>query len=223
LCDEGVVELLVKAGCIQVQIGIESGDEQILKNMNKRTTPDINQKAIMNCRKYNLTSVITLIVGFPGDSKMSVDKTIDFLKKAPADFFFVAVFSVRVPGVPILSKESRSTFELKVLDNDYSLSPYWSHASMDCLEASQQARRLTHEIIKQSLCLDATLFYNEILSFDHKDRQELLDFQKNAYKKAWLVRAFFSLALSIIDFFFARDLKSTLGNKANGQQGSIKV
>lgn len=223
LCDEDVVELLVKAGCIQVQIGIESGDEQILKNMNKRTTVDINQKALLNCRKFNLTTVITLIVGFPGDSKTSVDKTIEFLQKAPADFFFVAVFSVRVPGVPILSKENRRAFELKVLDNDYSLSPYWSHVSMNCLEASQQARRLTHEVIKQGLSLDATLFYNEIISFDHKNRQELLGFQKNAYKKAWLVRAFFSFTLSIIDFFFARDLKSTLNNKANGQPGAIKV
>jgi anaerobic magnesium-protoporphyrin IX monomethyl ester cyclase len=210
LCDEEIVELMVKSGCIQVHIGIESGDENILTNMNKRTDPITNELAIKNCHKYHLTTIVTLIVGFPGETSETIDRTIYFLERAPIDFFFIAVFSVRVPGVPILSDLNRKKFGLKVLDNDYSLSPYWSHNSMDCFEATIEARRLTQEIIKRKIGLDATLFYNELLKYDYHDRDELLNFQKNAYENGWIIRICFSFIFRLIDIFFKIDLKDSL-------------
>jgi radical SAM superfamily enzyme YgiQ (UPF0313 family) len=210
LCDEEVVRLMVASGCIQVQIGIESGDAVVLENMNKRTNPETNARALENCRKYQLTTVVTLISGFPGETKETIDRTIQFLERAPCDFFFVAVFSVRVPGVPILSQENRKKYGLKILDNDYSLSPYWAHQTMNCHEASLEARRMTAEIIKRNLSLDATLFYNEILDYDHNDREELLAFQSRAFRKGAFIKAIFSCILGSIDFFFKRDLKKTL-------------
>jgi radical SAM superfamily enzyme YgiQ (UPF0313 family) len=210
LCDEEIVKLMVESGCIQVQIGIESGDVTVLNNMNKRTDPITNEIALKNCKKYKLTSVITLISGFPGESKESIDATIEFLKRAPADFFFIAVFSVRVPGVPIMSIENRKKFGMKVLDNDYSLSPYWAHNTMDCYEATIEARRLTQEIVKNKLSLDATLFYNEILAYEHEDRESLLELQLNGYKEGFFIRWFFNGILKLVDLFFRIDLKQSL-------------
>lgn len=210
LCDEEIVQLLVRSGCIQVQIGIESGDAEILENMNKRTDPKTNELALKNCRKYGLTTVITLISGFPGETRETINKTIEFLKRAPADFFFVAVFSVRVPGVPILNIENRKKFKMRVLDNDFSLSPYWKHSTMDCIEATIEARRMTQEIIRQNLSLDATLFYNEILGFNSEIRDQLLAFQKESYESGFLLRKFFDILFYVFDIFFRIDLKNTI-------------
>ncbi len=207
LCDEEVVKLLVKSGCIQVQIGIESGNKTILENMSKRTTPEINAKALLNCKKYGLTTLITLISGFPGETKETIEETLKFFENTSADFFFICVFSTRVMNVPILTPENRKKFDIKVLDNNYSLSPYWKHETMDCLEAATYARYLTKELVKRRLCVDATIFYDEILGFTPDLREELLDIQEASLKKSIFVSNVFSVIFAVIDFFLRRDLK----------------
>ncbi|MBY0414869.1 MAG: radical SAM protein [Bdellovibrionales bacterium] len=210
LCDEEVVKLLVKSGCIQVQIGIESGNAQVLNNMNKRTDPETNEKALLNCKKHNLTTLITLISGFPGETKETIDETINFFKRAPADFFFICVFSARVSNVPILSAQNRKKFDIQLLDNDFSLSPYWSHSTMNCQEATVHARRMTQELINQKLCVDASMFYSEILDFHHADREALLELQKEALKNGKFISMMFTGIFKVLDFFLRRDLNKSL-------------
>lgn len=214
LCDEYVVDLLVRSGCIQVQIGIESGDEQILKNMNKRTSIEINKKAIENCRKYKLTSVATLIVGFPGETKATLENTLQFLKSAPPDFFFIATFSTRVPGVPILSAKSRAQFGLVTMDNLYSVSPYWAHSSMKCNEASNWSRWLTAKIIENKISLDAALLYKSILFFDPDLREELLEMQARGWRRGLWLRKIFDGINKMVDFFFRKDLNKFLADSS---------
>jgi hypothetical protein len=113
---------------------------------------------------------------------------------------YISVFSVRVMNIPILSKENIKKYDFKVLNNDYSLSPYWKHSSMDCLEATTQARRMTKEIIKRKLCIDASLFYNEILDYNQSDKAELLELQYNALKKRKYISLIFSIIFFIVDF-----------------------
>jgi len=107
LCDESTVILLKEAGVHQVQIGIESGDQQQLDNMNKRTQVANNAQALDNCRRVGLTTVVSLIIGFPGETKKSLDATYEFMKKHPPDFYFLATFSTRVANVPVLNQSNR--------------------------------------------------------------------------------------------------------------------
>lgn len=210
LADEKVVELLVRSGCIQVQIGIESGDQQILQNMNKRVSPEVNRLALENCRKHQLTSVISLIAGFPGETRETIDRTIDFLETAPADFFFIATFSTRVPGVPILRDEQRKKFGLMTMDNLFSVSPYWAHDTMDCREASQMARYMGREIVRRRIAMDATLFYRSILFYEPELRDELLDLQLRASQNHWWLRAIFGVIHRGIDWMFRRDFNRSM-------------
>jgi tRNA A37 methylthiotransferase MiaB len=70
--------------------------------MAKATTVSDNIAAIENCRKHGITSIVSLIVGFPGETADSLEATYQFMQTARPDFHFIATFSVRVPGVPIL-------------------------------------------------------------------------------------------------------------------------
>ena len=98
LANEEIVQLMKAAGAHQVQIGVESGDQQLLQNMNKVCTVEANHRALENCRRHELTSVVSLIVGFPGETGASLERTYQFLKATPPDFYFLATFSTRVPG-----------------------------------------------------------------------------------------------------------------------------
>lgn len=179
--------MMVRAGAIQAQIGIETANAEILSNMNKRVDKETNGKALDNCRKYGLTSVVTLIVGFPGETEATVRETLEFLREHPCDFHFVATFSTRVEGVPILSDEMKARFDLVSMDTLYTVAPYWHHATMNCFEATQWSRWLGTRLIEEKISLDAASFYRGILAYKQEYLPWLLEFQVRAWKDAGLV------------------------------------
>lgn len=210
LADEKVVELMVKAGAIQVQIGIESGDDQILENMNKRTDAKTNALALENCRKYGLTTVATIIVGFPGETESSVQRTFEFLKNSPPDFFFIATFSTRVPGVPILLDENKAKYSLVTMENAYTVSPYWKHETMDCTQAADYSRWLMRELIENKVSIDAMSFYKNILRFKPEFREDLLRIQSQAFKKSKFIIWTFTVVHKFLNRRLTRDMQNSL-------------
>lgn len=202
--------MMKEAGAAQVHIGVESGSDVILENMNKHTTASVNRSALENCRKAGITTIATLITGFPGETQKTLDETLDFMRTSPPDFHFLAAFSTRVAGVPILSPENKSRFGLWTQNNLRTMSPYWAHDTMSCLEAGQHLRRLTRTIIEEKLSIDASLFYEGILDFEPSHRSELLDFQYRAVKQA-RGRPLFDSLHGWIDRRLARDLEVQRG------------
>jgi anaerobic magnesium-protoporphyrin IX monomethyl ester cyclase len=181
LADEETVVLMKEAGAQQVQIGIESGDPLLLDNMDKACTVEANAKALENCRRHGLTSIVSLIVGFPGETEESLERTYRFLAATPPDFYFLATFSTRVAGVPLLRPENRERFGLRVRDGLRTMSPYWEHATMSCVEVSRHVRALDRRLMRDRIALSAAVFYPALLAYDPlHHREPLLDFQQRA-------------------------------------------
>ncbi|MCP5494688.1 MAG: radical SAM protein [Leptospiraceae bacterium] len=178
LAKEEIVSLMKESGASQVQIGIESGDATILKNMNKACNIETNHQALINCRKHKLTTAASLIIGYPGETNQTIQNTYNFLEKTPPDFYFLALFSTRIPNVPILNPENKKRFSLKVNENQYSMAPYWKHSTMFCLEATNHLRRLDFELMQNKVSLNSVLFYKTMSEFHFGDRGWMLDLQK---------------------------------------------
>ena len=177
LVDESLVKLMKAAGVHQVQIGIESGNQMMLDQMNKKCTVEHNLVAIENCRKHGITTIISLIVGYPGETEDTLNDTLNFLRKARPDFHFLATFSVRIEDVPMFSKTNRERFGLEKTDNPYSFAPYWTHDTMRCSEVGQQVRKLSMKICQEKISLDGALFYQNIVNYNVSMRDEFLDYQ----------------------------------------------
>jgi radical SAM superfamily enzyme YgiQ (UPF0313 family) len=79
--DEETARLLAESGCVSVFVGMESGDSDMLKNMNKNSTLEQNLNAMEILQKYRIGVIAGVVVGVPGESKGSMQRTIDFLKK----------------------------------------------------------------------------------------------------------------------------------------------
>jgi hypothetical protein len=185
-------ELMKRAGCHQVQIGYESGSQAQLDHMNKRNTVEQNQRAIANCRKVGITSLATIIIGFPGETEETLRETFERFKEMPPDIYHMAPFNTRVEYVPILSPESRSRFGLKTVSGGRSSAPYWKHDSMSCTEVAGHVEWIGRRIAEEKIALEGTLFYEGLLGFDARDREALLEFQKDVYTKHPLARRIFS-------------------------------
>ena len=60
--------------------GFETTDENILKNINKRTTLDQFQNAIVWTRAAKINIRGAFMLGNPGETSTSLEKTIDYAK-----------------------------------------------------------------------------------------------------------------------------------------------
>lgn len=83
--DEEMISWMKKAGCSIVYFGIESGDEEMLKFINKDQTLEQVEKAIKICKKFNLKITGSFILGLPRETRESINKTINLALKHPLD------------------------------------------------------------------------------------------------------------------------------------------
>jgi anaerobic magnesium-protoporphyrin IX monomethyl ester cyclase len=206
LADEDIVKLMKKAGAHQVQIGIESGNQMMLDQMNKRCTVEQNMQAIKNCRKHGIVTLISLIVGYPGETVETLKDTVEFMREARPDFHFLATFSVRIEEVPMFNAYNRERFGLEKMDNPYSFAPYWRHRTMSCTEVGNHVRELGLKLCRERISLDGALFYQNILRFEPSLRDEFLDYQKNLSYNNFIMKPILNLLNKWVDNKLKKDM-----------------
>ncbi|HEY2682870.1 MAG TPA: hopanoid biosynthesis associated radical SAM protein HpnJ [Steroidobacteraceae bacterium] len=62
-------------------VGYESGDDQILHNIRKGLKTDIARRFTQDCRKLGITIHGTFILGLPGETRETIEKTIRFARE----------------------------------------------------------------------------------------------------------------------------------------------
>jgi len=212
LARPGVVEKMIDAGCIQVQIGIESGNQQILDNMNKQCSVETNLKAMKICREHGLTTMVTVIIGFPGETSNTVEATLKHLRQGRPDFYYAAPFSVLIDNLPILSAENRVKFGLQTNSSD-SPTPYWRHDTMDAATALHHVGKFNERMMQECISLEGSLFYSSMTDYNRdSDREDLLSFQHGAVNSAKWLRFTLHLAGKWIHKRLRKDMKRALSN-----------
>lgn len=90
--DDGIMELMKRSGCYRISIGVESGDEYMLKNIIKKPITLMKIKPIINkAKRLNIETVAFFVVGLPGENHESLKNTFRFAESLEADninFFF---------------------------------------------------------------------------------------------------------------------------------------
>ena len=210
LAGSGTAQMMRAAGAVQVQIGIESGDQRQLDNMDKQCSVESNLAALEQCRAAGITSVISLIVGFPGETPETLERTYRFLQHGRPDFYFPATFSTRAYNVPVLNAENRARFGLATQTQLRTVAPYWRHATMSCEEAGNHVRRLNERVMREGVSLNAALFYPGILHYRPEQRSALLDYQRELVDGSALLGWLFDRANGWIDARLRRDVERWL-------------
>lgn len=210
LAKPGVAAMMKQSGCKLVHIGYESGDQQVLDNMNKRSSVENNIIALENCRETGLTSAVTLIVGFPGETEASVRETFKRLKESPPDLFFGGGFNTRMVAMPVLQPESRKKYGLVTQADHLSSAPYWRHDTMSCHEVPRWLRWLNQSLIEDRVALEGSLFYSGLMGYRRADREDLLDFQLDLLHGLGPLRFGFGLAHKTLGGIVHFDLKRKL-------------
>lgn len=120
--DREMVELMKTSGCEGVFLGLESGNDLILKNMNKAVRSEKYLPGIQLLKEYGIVTFGNFIIGFPGETDETVKDTIKFIKTSGLDFFRTQLWYCE-PITPI--------WKDKDLYNIKGESFEWSHTTMN--------------------------------------------------------------------------------------------
>jgi radical SAM superfamily enzyme YgiQ (UPF0313 family) len=75
------LEIMKANGLRLLLVGYESGDDQILHNIKKGLRTDIARRFTADCRKLGILIHGTFILGLPGETAATIEKTIEFAKQ----------------------------------------------------------------------------------------------------------------------------------------------
>lgn len=111
-----ILKLMKRAGCHTIAIGMESIDPTVLKNIRKGITGKKIREAVSSIKRCGMNSIVFCVVGFPGETRESIEKTISFLKTLNATFITLGI-AVPAPG---------TDFYRYVEKNNYLLTKDWN-------------------------------------------------------------------------------------------------
>ena len=89
-----------EAGCQSIAWGIESGSQKMLDRMNKQVKVKDNYNVIEWAKKYDILDRIFLLVGFPGETRETLEETKAFINAADPSQYIASTFQP-YPGIPV--------------------------------------------------------------------------------------------------------------------------
>ncbi len=126
--DEESVALMKESGCKGVYLGIESSNDVVLKNMNKRSMRQDYCDGLERLNKHGIMSLAAFVIGFPGETDETIQENIDFIENYGIDFYSLKEFFY-IPNTKV--DVEREQFGLT------GMGASWSHNTMDSDTASR--------------------------------------------------------------------------------------
>lgn len=131
------IGLVADSGANLLMFGVESGDQGVLNNMNKKSNIEHVLEVINGFGDRGISTFSTMVIGFPGETRETVDHTISFLNKYKSSsssmhwispFLFILLPKTRV-------ERHREKYDLQ----GFMLN--WRHNTIDVHEAALQLKR----------------------------------------------------------------------------------
>lgn len=144
--DEELANLMYGAGCRLVSIGIESGNQEMLNKMGKKTNLDQIRKTIKIFKKAGIKIYNYFVIGLPWETEKTAEETIKFAIELDSDFinFYTAV---PFPG----SKFYDYALESGLLDEKNREEIYKSAYYYPVVQSHQLSKDRIFELHKQAI------------------------------------------------------------------------
>ena len=111
--DESMAKEMYLTNCRGIFVGAESADIEMLKLLNKETTPEQVLNCVKLCKKYDIRTELSIMIGLPGESQKSREKTLNFIDKVIKTYSKTKV-SLKIytpyPGTPLFYEAVKCRF-----------------------------------------------------------------------------------------------------------------
>jgi len=119
LVDDETIRMMKAAGCRMIQLGVESGNNEILKFMRKGITIERAFEAAKIIKRHGLYLQTFFMVGFPDETEETLEETISAMKNIPTDQIIYSTFT---PSIGVTSPHDGE--EMTELSADFDATLY---------------------------------------------------------------------------------------------------
>ncbi|MFC1511454.1 B12-binding domain-containing radical SAM protein [Candidatus Margulisiibacteriota bacterium] len=138
LVDEELVSRLAKAGMIRISFGLETVDENIRKIMKKNVPLESYHLANKLTNKYGIETLNSCMIGLPGETRETVEKTLAYLRKSKEIKQANMSIAVPYPGTKLYEMAKRGENGLKLVSEDFSNFRRYNAAVMQVGDLSRE-------------------------------------------------------------------------------------
>ena len=103
---EEMVDELRDSGCLMLQLGLESGSEDILKKFHKGICPETSLNILRRSSEKGIRTYGYMLAGLPGETERDYRLTLDFLQAAGDTIDFVNFSIFNLPETCLLTAEA---------------------------------------------------------------------------------------------------------------------
>ena len=103
LVDDELLAAMRGAGCVHIDIGVESGSERILKLIDKGISVEKVKSAVALIHKHNIQISAFFMVGFPEETEGDILQTIELMKTIDVSSICLSIFTP-YPGTALYEK-----------------------------------------------------------------------------------------------------------------------
>lgn len=129
LMDEEMIQAMADCGCVGIAYGIESGNQRILDSVHKQITLEQVERITKLTMEYGIHVTGYFMLGILGDTRATIQETLDFADKLNLDFYGFSITSP-IPGTEMY----RQAAEKGLVEKDKRLEDWSFHAQMNLTE-----------------------------------------------------------------------------------------
>ncbi len=134
--DADLLRLLKKAGCWMISLGVETGDPDLLSQHRQKADLQVVSAALALIKQAGIRTKALLMMGLPGETEASIQRTKEYVFAQPIDTFNLAKFTP-FPGSPAYA----SIRDHGDFDEDW--------AKMDCMHFQFVPHGLTRQRLEE--------------------------------------------------------------------------
>lgn len=112
--DKELLRTMKKAGCVEIQLGVESGDPEILRRIRKGITIEQARAAFKATKEVGIDTKGFFMIGNTSETKETIEKTIKFAIELDPTYAFFSIL-IPFPGLQVHEEYKRKGW-LKTLD-----------------------------------------------------------------------------------------------------------
>jgi anaerobic magnesium-protoporphyrin IX monomethyl ester cyclase len=133
--DLDLARMMKEAGCWMISLGVETGDADLLAQHRKNPNLEMLAEKIRMIHKVRIRVKGLLMLGLPGETESSIQKSMDYVFSLPIDDINVSKFTP-FPGTPLYEK----AHELGTFEEDWE--------KMDCMNFLFVPKGMTADLLE---------------------------------------------------------------------------
>lgn len=114
-----VVETMARAGCQAICFGVESGNQEILDLVKKKSSLAKVKEAMRMTQAAGISALASFIIGLPGETEESLRKTVEFANELHSEFGSLYGFHILAPFPGTEVRERSAEYGLEILSDDW--------------------------------------------------------------------------------------------------------